>query len=102
VVTQNIDEFHQAAGATDVIELHGSLFKVRCTKCQKVEINRDSPICEALRGRGAPDVSAAAEKIPVNELPRCRECGGLLRPHVVWFGEGLEGEVMRQANEALG
>lgn len=52
VITQNIDELHQRAGTKKVIELHGSLFKTRCTKCRDVRENRDSPICEGLRGRG--------------------------------------------------
>ena len=79
--------------------------------CQVTE-NRDSPICKALEGRGAPDPDAPAARIPekvtdceknlqsfilvsVQDLPRCKKpsCGGLLRPHVVWFGEGLDEEV---------
>ena len=73
--------------------------------------NRDSPICKALEGRGAPDTDAQAAKIPekvtrdyeetffmvsVQDLPRCKKpsCGGLLRPHVVWFGENLDEQVV--------
>ncbi len=52
VVTQNIDELHQRAGTEDVVELHGSLFKTRCTRCRRVESNYDRPICEALRNKG--------------------------------------------------
>ena len=52
VITQNIDELHQRAGSEDVIELHGSLFRTRCLKCKSVQVNRDSPICEALRDKG--------------------------------------------------
>ena len=74
--------------------------------------NRDSPICKALEGRGAPDPDAPAARIPekvanttknlptlimlsVQDLPRCQKssCGGLLRPHVVWFGERLDEKV---------
>lgn len=78
VITQNIDELHARAGSKNIIELHGmfehvllcawlckgcgavhhilafsgNLFKTRCTKCGHVEFNRDSPICESLRGKG--------------------------------------------------
>uniref|UniRef100_A0A146M9I3 NAD-dependent lysine demalonylase and desuccinylase sirtuin-5, mitochondrial n=1 Tax=Lygus hesperus TaxID=30085 RepID=A0A146M9I3_LYGHE len=52
IITQNIDGLHQAAGSKNVIELHGSLFKTQCTKCKDVRVNKDSPICEALRGKG--------------------------------------------------
>lgn len=102
VVTQNIDGLHQAAGSKNVVELHGSLFKTRCTKCHTVEFNRHSPICEALRGKGAPDTDAVETRIPVDQLPRCNLCSGLLRPHVVWFNENLEPDVLNVANEHLG
>ncbi len=52
VITQNIDELHQRAGSVNICELHGSLFKTRCLKCKNIEPNHDSPICEALRGKG--------------------------------------------------
>lgn len=52
IITQNIDELHQRAGSASVLELHGSLFKTQCLKCKKVEPNYDSPICEALQGKG--------------------------------------------------
>jgi NAD-dependent deacetylase len=64
LITQNVDHLHRKAGSRNVHHMHGELAKVRCTRCEKVR--------ETL------------EDLP--ELPRC-ECGGLLRPHVVWFGE---------------
>ena len=51
VITQNIDGLHKRAGSENIIELHGNLFKVRCTSCETVTINNDSPIVEALRGK---------------------------------------------------
>ena len=103
VITQNIDGLHKRAGSSNILELHGNLFKVRCTKCHSVEINEDSPICEALRDRGAPEPDAVSARIPVEDLPRCTKagCGGLLRPHVVWFGESLDGHVLVAADEHL-
>lgn len=52
VITQNVDELHRRAGTENLIELHGSLFKTICIKCWHECSNYDSPICEALRGKG--------------------------------------------------
>lgn len=68
LITQNIDNLHQAAGSQNVIELHGNIAKVRCAEC----------------GTFATEWDDTTQK-----PPRCSECGGLLRPHVVWFGETL-------------
>jgi NAD-dependent deacetylase len=81
LITQNIDGLHKKAGSRNIIELHGNLWKVRCTKCETV--------FEDLR-------------IPLPELPACESCGSLLRPHVVWFGEMLEPQVLDAAYEAIG
>eukprot|EP00096_Caligus_rogercresseyi_P015357 TRINITY_DN7801_c0_g1_i3.p1 TRINITY_DN7801_c0_g1~~TRINITY_DN7801_c0_g1_i3.p1 ORF type:complete len:222 (-),score=25.31 TRINITY_DN7801_c0_g1_i3:51-716(-) len=88
IVTQNIDGLHQNAGSKNVLELHGSLFRVRCTLCGSETVNRDSPICDSLQGKGAPEPNTPRAQIPKEELPACNTCGGLLRPAVVWFGEG--------------
>ncbi|XP_075529580.1 sirtuin 4 [Dermacentor variabilis] len=101
VITQNIDELHRAAGTKNLLELHGTLFKTRCTKCGHVDVNKDNPITPALAGKGAPDPDAPEAAIPVGELPRCKKCTGLLRPHVVWFGESLEPDVLAKANVEL-
>jgi len=103
VITQNIDELHKRAGSKNIIELHGSLFKTRCIECEDVRPNHDSPICEALSGYGAPDPDASEARVAESDLPTCQlgNCGGLLRPHVVWFGEGLDETVLRNADEEL-
>jgi NAD-dependent deacetylase len=79
LLTQNIDGLHQQAGSKNVIELHGSIWKVRCTKCQA--ISSEFPI-----------------ELPI--LPQCELCDGLLRPDVVWFGEMLDPDVLDQAEAA--
>jgi NAD-dependent deacetylase len=79
VVTQNVDGLHARAGARDVIELHGNLFRVRCMS--------DGTTTERL--------DAFAE-IP----PRC-ECGAVLRPDVVWFGEMLPNDAVARATMAI-
>jgi NAD-dependent deacetylase len=68
LITQNVDGLHQRAGSQDVIELHGNIRQVRCSRCGKL-----------------------AQEWPENgdEVPTCAFCGGLLRPNVVWFGESL-------------
>lgn len=102
VITQNIDELHRRAGSDSVIELHGTLFKTRCKKCGHVEANHDSPICEALEGKGDPSPGAISETL-LKDLPHCkkRNCNGLLRPHVVWFGENLDQDIMEDAQREL-
>lgn len=52
LITQNVDGLHTKAGSENVLELHGALSKVKCTKCNIVEVNIEHPICEALNGRG--------------------------------------------------
>ena len=80
LVTQNVDGLHQAAGSRRVLELHGSIARVRCTGCA-VAADRGS------------------DALP--DLPRCDACGELLRPGVVWFHEMLPEDVWRAAAEAV-
>ncbi|XP_030408354.1 NAD-dependent protein deacylase sirtuin-5, mitochondrial isoform X3 [Gopherus evgoodei] len=103
VITQNIDELHRKAGTKHLLEIHGSLFKTRCTSCGNVAKNYKSPICPALAGKGAPDPEIEDAKIPVENLPRCEEqgCNGLLRPHVVWFGETLNSDILTEVENEL-
>jgi NAD-dependent deacetylase len=74
--TQNIDGLHRAAGSRRVLELHGNLARVRCVAC---------PYRAERRGED------------LGELPRCSECGELLRPDIVWFNEMLPEEVWQAA-----
>ncbi|CAG2058405.1 unnamed protein product [Timema podura] len=103
LITQNIDGLHLKAGSQEVLELHGSLFKTRCLKCGRVSENRDSPICPALKEKGAPEPEVKDSCVSVEDLPHCSEtnCHGLLRPHVVWFGEGLDQKILIKAGKAL-
>jgi len=82
VVTQNVDGLHQRSGNGSVTELHGSFWRVRCTRCPKESV---------------------LDKAPLDELPpRCDDCGGLLRPGVVWFGEALPEDAIREASRLAG
>jgi len=77
VVTQNIDGLHQKAGSKKVMELHGNIWKLRCTEKGTILEDHTSPL----------------KDIP----PTCPKCGALLRPHVVWFGEALDMDLLNQA-----
>ncbi|XP_047714798.1 NAD-dependent protein deacylase sirtuin-5, mitochondrial isoform X3 [Prionailurus viverrinus] len=85
VITQNIDELHRKAGTKNLLEIHGSLFKTRCTSCGVVAENYESPICPALLGKGCEEAG----------------CEGLLRPHVVWFGENLDPAILEEVDREL-
>jgi NAD-dependent deacetylase len=85
IVTQNVDGLHTAAATSpeaSPLELHGSLFRTRCTRCGDRRDDRA-------------DVDARS----VETLPRCRACGALARPDVVWFGESLDPSVLGEAVE---
>jgi NAD-dependent deacetylase len=75
VLTQNIDGLHQKSGSTKVLELHGSIVKIKCSVCDyKEEILTE-----------------------ISELPPLCKCGNILRPDVVWFGESLPQDVWQNA-----
>src|SRR5262245_5740552 len=80
LITQNVDGLHRAAGSCHVLELHGNLRRVRCTRCP----------AKADRGLEA-----------LGELPRCEACGQLLRPDIVWFHEALPEDVWMAAESAV-
>ena len=80
LITQNVDGLHRRAGNRKLIEIHGNLWRVRCMGEGKVFPNNEVPLKE----------------IP----PRC-ECGALLRPDVVWFGESLSEKDLADSYAAL-
>jgi NAD-dependent deacetylase len=87
VVTQNVDGLHKRAGSDPVIELHGSLRAFRCS-----ERGHPFPVERVLA------LSSGEEcEIPP---PPCPECGSLIRPGVVWFGEALPEEAIARASRA--
>jgi NAD-dependent deacetylase len=76
LATQNVDGLHAAAGSRRVLELHGSLWRLRCVEC----------------GHAADD-----RRVPLPELPPRCACGKLLRPDVTWFGEMLPEAAVAEA-----
>jgi NAD-dependent deacetylase len=77
IITQNVDGLHLAAGSKNVLELHGSLWRSRCTHCLKTWTDRRSHLSDS--------------------IPACPNCGAMARPDVVWFGEQLDGEILERA-----
>jgi NAD-dependent deacetylase len=80
LVTQNVDGLHDRAGSRNILKVHGDIWDVRCVRC----------------GRERRD-----ERPDIPELPPLCECGGMLRPGVVWFGEGLPEGVWEEAERAI-
>lgn len=77
IVTQNIDGLHQKAGSKNVLELHGSVHRNFCQKCHKFF---DAPYMKAAQG-----------------IPKCDACGGIIKPDVVLYEEGLDNDVIEQS-----
>lgn len=82
VLTQNIDGFHSAAGSTEVIEMHGNMSRLVCTVCPWT---------------GDADAVDAA-KLP----PQCPDCGAVVRPDVILFGEMLPDAAVRAYDAVMG
>lgn len=93
LVTQNVDGLHERAAAdldrslgeaaaerAQPLALHGSLSRIRCSKCSY-----------------AADYPAVVDSTSLATLPKCPDCGALLRPAVVWFGEGLPTDILEAA-----
>ena len=78
LVTQNVDGLHRLAGSKNLLEIHGNLYRTRCTGCQEI-------------------VDRGLETLA--ELPMC-ECGKMLRPDIVWFYENLPVEIWEAAQQA--
>ena len=111
LVTQNVDGLHQAAGSQDVIDLHGRVDVVRCLECGErvpraavqADLLRRNERFAHLDALTAPDGDADLDGIPFEQfdVPACRRCAGLLKPDVVFFGEGVPKARVEQAMAAL-
>ena len=77
LITQNVDGLHARAGSKNLLELHGNIWKTRCT---------------------AEGTISDQFEVPLSSFPPlCPSCGALLRPHIVWFGESLDPVVIGRA-----
>jgi NAD-dependent SIR2 family protein deacetylase len=100
IITQNVDELHQAAGAQDVLDLHGTLSRVVCLTCSD-RISRwdlddrmaaENPSFAVHTGEIRPDGDVTLEEVQVADfrVPICERCGAdTLKPDVVFFGESV-------------
>ncbi len=84
IVTQNIDALHTAAGSTSVWEIHGTLRTSSCVACER-----------------SFEPSVFGAPVAAGEVPRCPECGGVLKPDVTFFGEALPERALAGAQRAM-
>lgn len=111
LLTQNVDRLHQRAGSARVVDLHGRLDEVVCLVCAarvsraviQDRLAADNPDWHGLGARRAPDGDADLDGLDFARFrpPHCDRCGGLLKPDVVFFGENVPRERVRQAQAAL-
>ena len=111
LVTQNVDGLHQRAGSADPIELHGNIGCAVCLDCGQrharasiqVILETDNPKFRTLSAAAAPDGDANLESsdFATFRVPCCIACGGVLKPDVVFFGEGVPRSRVDAAAQAL-
>ena len=111
LVTQNVDGLHQRAGSNEVIELHGNIGRVICLECGTTEARETVQL--ALREQNSEFVHAVAQTAPDGDadlehcaldafsVPECAHCGGMLKPDVVFFGQGIPRTRVDAARAAL-
>ncbi|NCF76050.1 MAG: NAD-dependent protein deacetylase [Proteobacteria bacterium] len=103
LVTQNVDRLHQQAGHQNVVDLHGRLDQVICIDCRTL-VGRDvvqewleaqNPQLQSQSFSPAPDGDAdVVTDFSAIEVPSCDHCGGILKPHVVFFGDSVDRDVV--------
>ena|SRR5437763_6310829 len=110
LVTQNVDGLHQRAGSRSVLDLHGRLDQVVCLGCGtkfargslQTAMQEANPTFANVATSIAPDGDADAElDFEAFAMPQCTDCGGMLKPDVVFFGDGVPRSRVEAAFEAL-
>jgi NAD-dependent SIR2 family protein deacetylase len=111
LITQNVDGLHSSAGSREVIDLHGRLENVRCMSCahtvSRAELQRqllaNNPTWAEIEGRVAPDGDVDIEGRDHGDfiVPDCAQCGGILKPDVVFFGENVPRSRVDRAFEGV-
>ncbi|MFJ6783409.1 NAD-dependent protein deacetylase [Streptomyces yangpuensis] len=111
VITQNVDGLHQAAGSEDVVELHGSLDRVVCLSCGASGSRRDlarrleaantgfEPVAARLNPDG--DADLTDDQVADFCVVPCAQCGGILKPDVVFFGETVPASRVERCRELV-
>lgn len=111
LVTQNVDGLHHLAGSGNVVDLHGRLDQVRCLGCGALteraalqsELVERNPDFVRASATVKPDGDAELSDVDYErfEIVACSTCGGMLKPHVVFFGENVPAERVTRAMAAL-
>ena len=111
VITQNVDNLHRAAGSRNVIDLHGVLKRIRCLDCGTTDsrhafqarLQDSNPDWDVAITAIAPDGDAriSVENLRLFKVPGCLYCGGVVKPHVVFFGESVPAFRVSKANAFL-
>lgn len=111
VITQNVDRLHSVAGSKRVIDLHGDLSKVRCLNCDNTHTRRDYQrelkdandgwYAEVFRYKPDGDAELADNGHKDFSVPDCADCGGIMKPDVVMFGETVPRERVHNATRAV-
>ena len=110
VITQNVDTLHQAAGSRAVIDLHGRLDRVKCMTCGLVIDRSDldaelallnPQVDRSVTFEFSPDGDAEVEVYEGFRVPACKNCGGILKPDVVFFGESVASSLVEFAMARL-
>ncbi|MEU7410232.1 NAD-dependent protein deacetylase [Streptomyces sp. NPDC042638] len=111
LITQNVDGLHQAAGSRSVVELHGSLDRVRCLSCGAVSPRRElarrlgaanpgfHPVSATINPDG--DADLTDEQVGDFRVLPCTVCGGVLKPDVVFFGEAVPPQRVEHCRELV-
>ena len=110
-ITQNVDGLHQRAGSERLIELHGNIHLVRCLECRSIyqraaiqqRLAQDNPAMLATSAQPLPDGDAQVEPEALEDftVPVCGQCGGMLQPDVVFFGDNVPPERTSAALNAM-
>jgi NAD-dependent SIR2 family protein deacetylase len=112
VITQNVDGLHQRAGSQKLIELHGNIHGVVCLDCRtqyargaiQAQLLRENPQLAGSNAQPLPDGDAQLEPESLEHfsVPQCGNCGGVLQPDVVFFGDTIPRERTELALQTMG
>ncbi|XP_074109439.1 NAD-dependent protein deacylase Sirt4 [Cotesia typhae] len=111
IITQNVDRLHSKAGSSHVIELHGTGYIVMCLNCDS-KISREdfqhildklNPTISANSKEIRPDgdIELSDEQAQAFVLPSCENCGGILKPDIVFFGDNVPRHTVEQVQHAV-
>lgn len=111
LVTQNVDRLHQKAGHKKVVDLHGRMDQVLCMDCGAITARDEiqewlwqrNPHLENIKAIVAPDGDAEVQQDMIDRVvtPDCQRCGGLLKPHVVFYGSSVAKHVVHELTTSL-